>query len=134
MTTATRDIEDVAKQVAADLRAGALTLGQVVGLTDAEVAAVTELAEGYRRRGKLQRAASVYGLLLSYTPYNAGGWERLADLQARLGNHPAAVACYEIVALLRDADRTLLEREARCLRLMGERELAAELLSPGNQG
>jgi hypothetical protein len=37
------------------------------------------------------------------------------------------VACYEVVGLLRDPDRSLDEKEARSLTLMGQDELAAGL-------
>lgn len=133
MKTTDKAIRGLAAQVAADLRSGALTLGQVVGLTDEEKAAIAQLAAQHRRQGNLELAASVYGLLLTYDPYAAAQWESLADVQARLGRHPVAVSCYEIVALLRDPDRRLTEKEARCLRLMGQPELAADLLAAAGQ-
>jgi hypothetical protein len=124
-----QDVEEAARMVADGLRSGELNLRQAVGLTDSEVQAVADLAEQLRRTGAYQQSISVLGLLLTYDPFVAKHWERLGDLHSRLGQHPASVACFEVVALLRDRDRALTTKEARSLRKMGHRDLAAQLVS-----
>lgn len=123
----TDQLLETARMVADDLRRGRVTLRQVVGLTEKEVQAVADLAEQLRRDGAYHRTVRVYGLLLTYDPYASEYWERLGDLHARFGQHPVAVACFEVVALLRDRDRALTAKEASCLRRMGHPNLAAEL-------
>jgi hypothetical protein len=124
-----KQIRKLAAQVASHLRAGELTIAQVVGLTAEEMTAMSELGAQLRRQGQWEQAASIFGLLASCDPFGADHWEALAGIQARLGRHPVAVACYEVVSLLRDSDRRLLEKEAVSLREMGEAGLARELLA-----
>lgn len=125
------ELEQLVSTVIRGLRGGTLTLKDVVGLTDAEMASVAEVASRQRSCGNYEEAATIYGLLLTYAPLSATYWEQMADVQERVGHLPLAVACCEIVALIRERDTSLIHREARCLRKMSRSELAAELLQAG---
>jgi cysteine sulfinate desulfinase/cysteine desulfurase-like protein len=130
-TERTSELEQLVSTVTQGLRSGTLTLKEVVGLTDAEMESVAELASRQRSRGKYKEAATIYGLLLTYAPLSATYWEQMADVQERIGHIPLAVACCEIVALIRERHESLIRREARCLRKMNQPELADALLQAG---
>ncbi len=117
----------VARRMASWLRDGSLRLRDVVGLTDAEMAALAALAESCRRRAELEEAIAVYALLLTHDPVNAAHWSAMADLQRRAGEQGVAVACYELAALLGGRELAASQREALCLEQLGHPELAEEL-------
>ena len=118
----------LALRVRRSLEQGTLTLRQAVGLDDAEMQAVVELAESWRRRGDLLRASAVYGLLISYDPFDPSYWRSLADLQRNQGLHVVALACYEVLAALQDRSADATYHQAHCLRQLDQAELADETL------
>lgn len=120
-------IRAAAEQAAAGLRRGTLTLAQVLGLDEAELAALGSAADAHRRQGDLAAAAAIHALLAACDPLRASHWRALAGLQQRQGNHAVAVACYETAAALGPRDRALTDAESFSLRELGERQLADEL-------
>lgn len=106
---------------------GSLHLRHLVGLTDEELRAISDVAEDLRRSGELEQAASLYGLLVAYDPLQASHWRALAGLQQRLGQHALAVACFEVLALLAEREATATRSEARSLAQLGQPELASAM-------
>jgi tetratricopeptide (TPR) repeat protein len=122
------EIAEAATQVAVWMREGSLRLRDLVGLTDQELQAVTQVAESLRRRGSLPDAVAVHGLLIIYEPLRARHWQAMADLQRRLGQPAMAAVCYEVLALLAGRDAEATYRQALCLEQLGQTELARNLL------
>jgi tetratricopeptide (TPR) repeat protein len=106
----------------------ALTVRELIGLTDQELEAVAQVAETLQRRGSLRDAIAVYSQLITCEPLQPRYWLALADLQRRTGQHAIAVACYEMAATLAGRDPEATYRQALSLQQMGHTELAANLL------
>lgn len=112
---------------------GTLALRHVVGLDDKEMDAIAHAADQLRQLGRVREAAQVYGLLVTQDPLQARYWRALADLQQELGNHPLALACYELLALLEDRTAEATRREARSLSALDEGALAAQMQAVADQ-
>jgi hypothetical protein len=116
------------KWVADELRQGNLTLAQVAGLTEEELASVEEAGHLFRRMGHLQRACETFCLLIGFAPYNPRYWRAVAGLKQRLGQPGHALLCYEILATLEDRQAESTYREATCLEQLGGDDVARELM------
>jgi tetratricopeptide (TPR) repeat protein len=121
------NLRAAAEHAATALRAGTLSFGQVLGLNQAELAALAGAAHAHRRQGRLAAAAAIHALLVACDPLRQSHWRALAGLQQRQGNHALAVACFEAAAALGPRDRELTDGEALSLRELGETGLADEL-------
>jgi tetratricopeptide (TPR) repeat protein len=106
----------------------ALTVRELIGLTDQELDAVAQVAEALLRRGSLRDAIAVYGQLITCEPLQPRYWLAMADLERRTGQHAVAVACYEMVATLAGREPEATYRQALSLQQLGQSELAANLL------
>lgn len=96
----------------AAVAAGELTLGQLVGLTGAEEAALARQVRRLAGRGRLREAVTLCGLLCSAAPLQARHWKALAGLQRRLGRPIEAGACDEVARCLDDAPPSRVPRRA----------------------
>lgn len=85
------------------LAQGSLQIGQIVGLTDREVAVMSEEADYLQERGHLDRAQATYALLLQFDPFRSELWRASAALLRRRGEPEAAQAA-ELAADLLSAD------------------------------
>jgi hypothetical protein len=94
------EIQGLTRQLQRDLRQGRLTLGQVVGLTRTEVAAVMRQARRLQRRGSWPQARALYGLLLAHQPLERALWRAMGGVQRRLGDPGAAKVCDLALRLL----------------------------------
>lgn len=86
------------------LEQGTLLLGQIVGLTDREVAVMSEEAEYLRGQGQLDRAQATYALLLQFDPLRSELWRASADLLRARGEPEAAQAAELTADLLSAGD------------------------------
>jgi hypothetical protein len=98
----TSELRELMHEGRAAVAAGELTLRQLVGLTDAEEAALARHARRLAGRGRLHEAEALCGLLCSADPLQARHWQALARLQRRLGRPIEARACDEIARCLAD--------------------------------
>lgn len=105
-----------------------LTLGDVMGLSPRENAALAEAADGLRREGRLSEALQIWGVLASCNPYESRPWREIAQLQQRVGQHGHAIAAYEMLARIADREGEPTYREALSCQALGEHELAQQLL------
>ena len=115
----TRQARRLGQLAARGLADGSLYLGQVLGLTEVETAAIVEAAETHRRAGRLGEALAVYGLLAAHFPLCPAYWRAMACLAQRLGQHVAAVACFEVLAALQGRDADCARDQARSMSLIG---------------
>jgi tetratricopeptide (TPR) repeat protein len=112
-------IRQLAAEAARSVREGTLNMRHLLGLSHREMQALAEAAHQLRRKGDLQGAAGIWGLLLSCEPLNPTYWKALAQIEQRLGNHALAVTCFEAVALLQDPHDDMAEQQARSLGALG---------------
>jgi hypothetical protein len=119
--------DTLAVEIARRFREGRLSFRDIVGLSNAEMQALTAVAESFRSSGELEDAITVYSLLLALDPLSARLWRAMADLQARTGAHAMAVACFEAVALLGGREVDITRRQAVCLEQLGQHGLAREI-------
>ena len=83
---------------------GDMTIRQLVGLTDTEIAALHREARRLASRRKLRRAAALCGLLCHTDPLDHRHWKALASMQRRLGQQLEADACAEVARCLSDEE------------------------------
>lgn len=105
-----------------------LTLGDRMGLSHAEVAALESAADAFRRSGDLAGASRLWGLLISCDPYAPRPWRELAQLRQRLGDHRGAIAAFEVLARVADRSAESTYREALSCLELGEHALGRQLL------
>ena len=125
--THAQDYKDVASYLAKGMREGTFTLRHAAGLSDDEIDAVVAAAKRCEDEGDCQAAVHIYGLLIGFDPRNPKLWRGIAALLQRMKQYAAAVACHEALALLDHRTESDIEREATCLRAMGQTRLADEL-------
>ncbi len=89
-TDRTQRCRRLGRAAAHALTVGELTLGQLVGLTTAERAALGRAAEAHQRAGRLQQAISLHGLIAAHEPLCVESWRPLPALLLRLGEPVAA--------------------------------------------
>lgn len=123
------DIVELTASVRQAFFEGTLTLAQICGLTGEELRALRREAERRARRGQLQRAVGLYGLLAACDPYEPRSWQRLGDLQRRLREPGAALACYQTALLVGGDAKQLVAKLTACARQLeraaGEQPTAA---------
>ncbi len=113
--------------IARHIRQGALTLGDVLGLSNEEMQAVAQVGEGLRRRGNIQEALTIYGMLATVDPMNGKWWSAMAALHLSGGAHGLAVICFETLALLQGRNPAHTQREIHALQQLGAQQLALQL-------
>lgn len=119
--------------MARDLRRGDLTLRQLAGFTDPELAAMERAADRLRRAGDLEGAAAICAALLTLDPHAPGPWRQAARMHHSAGNHVEAVGCYEVLAVLQPRAAEDTRNEARCVAALGYGDLAREVLDEAGQ-
>jgi tetratricopeptide (TPR) repeat protein len=110
--TQSTDIRAYADRMLELLAKGDASLKQVVGLSDAEMNAVSRRAHAFRRAGQMDEAMALFGLLLTFDPFDGARWSLMAGLKQRTGDSLAALSCYQVALTLGHQDAELLSRQA----------------------
>lgn len=105
-------IEAETRRTLALLERGEASLAQAVDLTGAEIARITHRAHGLRRAGRLDEAMALFGLLLTFDPFDAERWVVMGGLKQRTGEPLVALSCYRVASTLGAASAELESRQA----------------------
>lgn len=105
------------------------TLGELKGISPAELEAVYSLGFNYYRTGKYEEAYKIFQFLVLFDHTNAKYWLAVGAVQQVLRDFKAAVASYAYASFLDLHNPKPQFHAAECFLAMGDRENAASSLA-----
>jgi type III secretion system low calcium response chaperone LcrH/SycD len=105
------------------------TLGELKGISPAELEAVYSLGFNYYRTGKYEEASKIFQFLVLFDHTNAKYWLAMGAVQQVRKDYPAAVTSYGYASFLDLGNPKPQLHAAECFLAMGDKANAASALA-----
>ncbi len=107
---------------------GANTYGEVVGIDDASLNTIEDIAISYYRSRRYEEAAVIYGFILQVNPNRPTAWRGLGACAHAQKGYDIALRCYQAAFHWNPADVISKVYAGECLCMLGDKAAGLKLL------